>query len=109
MGERIDSLYLDGPSGGKGSGKGKPGRTGTPSGNEPDDSGTIPKQFLGRVIGRQGSTIKQIIAEFDLDDMKAKDVGQDGIINFMEEVMNQENVPLKKYDHSLKITLQQHR
>jgi len=80
---RIDSLYADGPGGGKGFGKGgkKGGKSGGHSGQDPDDTVTIPKNCLGRVIGKQGSTIKQIISEFELDDMKARDVGGEGVID----------------------------
>eukprot|EP00397_Hematodinium_sp_SG-2012_P002373 GEMP01002379.1.p1 GENE.GEMP01002379.1~~GEMP01002379.1.p1 ORF type:complete len:1250 (+),score=322.31 GEMP01002379.1:88-3837(+) len=79
---KIEALYEQGP-GGAPAGRGAPfgGHSHGPAG-KPDDSMDVPKARLGRVIGRGGSTIKALIDEFDLTDMKARDVNGEGVVEF---------------------------
>jgi predicted RNA-binding protein YlqC (UPF0109 family) len=65
----------------KGKGKGKGGASPQQSAAVADGSLTIPKTRLGRVIGRAGATIKALIEEFGLEDVKARDNNQgEGVI-----------------------------
>jgi len=77
---KILELYEGGASPmmkGKGKGKGSPQMS---AASVADSSLAIPKTRLGKVIGRAGSTIKALIEEFGLDDVKARDNQGEGVI-----------------------------